>query len=362
MPGVSGSKNSENFLQHCKEKVSGRIIVKTGGLYIGMDEKNWEKEWEGLEPEQPRSGRCGCWLAALLLLIILSAACIGTGYYAWRQLDFPLEPGAILSPPTIAPLASAPAVEGEIIGTPENNFDATRPSLAPTVTLPGSATELGIIEEADAAVTAQSVNQPVQIDGGLNEWAEFPTYQSAFRVFNSEDWDQSDDVRAIWRLGWDQNNFYITVQVEDDIHVQTQSGSTIFKGDGVSLQIDTELDADLGPSLSPDDFQINLSPGDFANNPPAAYRFRGDTSGNLIDMVGHNIQIASRPSGNGYTLEAAIPWRDIGVSPTPGLRMGIALNVNDNDTPGTAVQEVMMSHVTTRKFNDPSSWGLLILK
>jgi hypothetical protein len=154
----------------------------------------------------------------------------------------------------------------------------------------------------------------------------------------------------------------VAVQVDDDVHVQTQSGSTIFKGDGVSLQIDTELDADLGPGLSPDDYQLNLSPGDFANNPPAAYRFRGDSSGALIDLVGHNIQITAAPSGSGYTLEAAIPWQDLGVSPAPGLRMGIALNVNDNDTPGTAVQEVMMSQVATRKFNDPTSWGLIILE
>ena len=202
----------------------------------------------------------------------------------------------------------------------------------------------------------------MQIDGNLNEWAEFTDYESPYRVFNVDGWDRTDDVRAVWRLGWDENNLYAAVQVEDDIHVQTQSGNTIFMGDGVSLQLDTQLDADFGPGLSPDDFQINLSPGDFANNPPGAYRFRGDNSGNLIDMVGHGVQIAALPSRNGYTLEAAIPWRDIGVSPGSGLRMGIALNVNDNDTPGTAVQEVMKSHVATRSFSDPTSWGMIILE
>jgi hypothetical protein len=294
------------------------------------------------------------------LLILLSAACVGTGYYAWRQLDFPLEPGAILSPPTISPLGFQPAEDIDVLGTPENEPAGTRPSIAPTVTLPGSTASEP--QTDSGAVAAQAVTQPVQIDGDLNEWAAFPTYESAYRVFNSENWDQTDDVSAIWRLGWDRDNLYVAVQVDDDVHVQTQSGSTIFKGDGVSLQIDTELDADLGPGLSPDDYQLNLSPGDFANNPPAAYRFRGDSSGALIDLVGHNIQITAAPSGSGYTLEAAIPWQDLGVSPAPGLRMGIALNVNDNDTPGTAVQEVMMSQVATRKFNDPTSWGLIILE
>jgi hypothetical protein len=328
-----------------------------------MEDQNWDKEWQGLEPEQPRSGQCGCWLAALLLLIILSAACVGTGYYAWRQLDFPLEPGAILSPPTIPPLASLPAAELDVFGTPESNSGATRPFLAPTVTLPGEAISApDEVEKDNAEVIAQSVTGPVRIDGDLNEWATFPTYESAYRVFNSESWNQTDDVRAVWRLGWDRDNLYAAVQVEDDVHVQTQSGSTIFRGDGVSLQIDTEIDADLGPSLSSDDYQVNLSPGDFTNNPPSVYRFHGDDNGNLIDMVGHNIQIAALSSGSGYTLEAAIPWQDLGITPEPGLRMGIALNVNDNDTPDTAVQEVMMSHVATRKFNDPSSWGSIILE
>ena len=58
-----------------------------------MDEQNWDNEWLGFEPEQPRSGQCGCWLAALFLFIALSGTCIGTGYFAWRQLDLPINPG-----------------------------------------------------------------------------------------------------------------------------------------------------------------------------------------------------------------------------------------------------------------------------
>ena len=72
--------------------------------------------------------------------------------------------------------------------------------------------------------------------------------------------------------------------------------------------------------------------------------------------------VAARQMAQGYHLEAAIPWQDLSLSPTPGLVIGLALNVNDNDTPGTAVQEVMKSHVATRAFQDPSSWGSLTLR
>jgi hypothetical protein len=42
--------------------------------------------------------------------------------------------------------------------------------------------------------------------------------------------------------------------------------------------------------------------------------------------------------------------------------MGVALNANDDDVPGTAVQEVMMSHVSTRTLRNPTGWGTLTLK
>ena len=81
----------------------------------------------------------------------------------------------------------------------------------------------------------------------------------------------------------------------------------------------------------------------------------------MPDAPGHRIEVAARQTEQGYNLEAAIPWPDIGLTPSPGLVVGVALNVNDNDTPGTAVQELMKSHIATRAFRDPTSWGTLTL-
>ncbi len=327
-----------------------------------MEEQNWANEWAGLEPEQPRSGQCGCWLGAFALLMLLFGTCLGTAYFAWQQLDLPLNPGSVLAPPTVPPLVSPPSIDGDLIpGTPESEPAGTRPPLVATVTLASSGPQLEAASQA-SDIEARSLASSPRIDGDLAEWQDTPVYESAYRVFNDQGWDGSDDVRAYWRLGWDGSNLYVGVQVEDDVHVQTERGSTVFKGDGVSLQIDTALDADYGSRLSEDDFQINLSPGDFAGNPPDAYRFRGDNGGELRDMVGHGIQVISQPTGNGYILEAAVPWSDLGVTPAVGLKMGLALNVNDNDIPGTAVQEVMKSHIASRQFNDPSSWGTIQLR
>jgi Carbohydrate family 9 binding domain-like len=304
---------------------------------------DWKDEWNGLEPEQPSSGRCGCWIGVLILLLGLVITCAGTAYFAWRQLGIPPEAGAASDLLSAPPPITLPAVDGDPISTEVAGPEATQPALVATVTL---SSEAGVPISED--IQARAMQTPPLIDGNLREWADIPGYESANLVYSIEGWDQSDDVRAFWRLGWDEQNLYAAAQVEDDVHVQTQQGSTVFKGDGVSIQLDTQRAADFGRGLSQDDFQINLSPGDFGSN--------------LGELGSHGVRVAALRTEDGYTLEAVIPWSDLGVSPSPGMLMGIALNVNDNDTPGTAEQEVMKSHVASRQFDDPTSWGIVILQ
>ena len=63
----------------------------------------------------------------------------------------------------------------------------------------------------------------------------------------------------------------------------------------------------------------------------------------------------------GYFLEAALPWTSLGLPPLPGARLGLAASVSDNDTPGTDVQECMISTAPQRDWQDPTTWGTLLL-
>jgi hypothetical protein len=312
--------------------------------FMGLDRENWEKEWAGFEPKQPRSGRWGCWLGAALILIVMLALCGIAGYLAWQQFGLSIGPGLILAPPTA--IANNQDTGGPDAAQPT---PAESPSMAATVTLPAPP-DNGTVEARQMVVTPA-------IDGNLEEWRDLPTFSSDKLVYSVPEWDGTDDVQAVWRLGWDNDNLLVAVEVEDNLHVQTQRGNQIFKGDSVSLQLDSDLTGDYGPGLSNDDYQINLSPGDFAGIPPSAFRFQGGR-----DAPGHGIIVAAEQTERGYLLEAAIPWQDMGLAPSPGLEIGLALNVNDNDTPGTDVQEVMKSHMAARAFRDPTSWGRLILR
>ena len=314
---------------------------------MSYQEPDWEREWQGLEPKQPRNIRWGCWLGVALVTVLL-AACVWGGMLLWRELSEPTGILPLLGTPT--PLAPAPDDAGE----GEGGAELTTPALAPTVTLPSASVE--------SEVAAVALATPPAIDGDLGEWADVPVYGSSFLVYSNDAWDGTEDVTAQWRLGWDSNNLYVGAQVIDDVHVQTQVGEQIFRGDSLSLQFDTDRAGDLGPQLSPDDYQIDLSPGSFTGVPPASFRYRGTTGGSMTNAPGAEVAIAAQQTGDGYFLEAAIPWEAIDVQPVPGIVLGLALNVSDNDTPGEAIQEIMKSHVATRTFGDPTSWGTLVLR
>lgn len=316
---------------------------------------DWDAAWQGMEPQQPRARR-GVYPVALAAAAFLLLGVCALAYFL-LQSRAPVEPGLAL-PGDATATAAGPATEQPSAGTTA----PTDLAIAPTVTLPG-----GFVtpEQPPPAsdVVAPRVAAPPVIDGDATDWAGLPVYSSPHLVFSADSWDGSDDLAASWQVSWDDANLYLIVNVADDAHVQTQAGNQAFRGDSVELQIDADRAGDYGPTISLDDFQISLSPGDFATLPPGAFRFQGTSAGAMLDATApHSIVVGATPNGAGYVLEAVIPWRDLGITPAAGLVIGLAVNINDNDRPGTAVQEVMKSNAPNRRFGDPTTWGTLTLQ
>jgi hypothetical protein len=306
-----------------------------------------DNDWEGLELESPRSGSQMMLYAGIGIVVLFGLVVCGAAvYFIWAQFQNRAgnEDGPVIAVPTSA-------VGETAVSSPE------QPEFAPTSTL------LSSIPAGSGNVEAPTMDVPPDIDGSLSEWSGTVATASTNRVYSVAGWDSSDDLTAVWQLGWDGDNLYVAVTVTDDTHVQNASGNQIFRGDSVDMQFDTARDADFGNGLSPDDFQITLSPGDFAGSGPSAFRYQGTASGSILDApAGHNVTVAARQTDSGYTLEAAIPWTDLNLTPSEGLTIGLSLNANDNDTPGTAVQEVMMSNMPSRTLTNPTTWGTLTLK
>lgn len=333
------------------------------------------------------------WLLGLAGLLLLLAICGGASFglfsvYRERQANA-TPPPALVIPTSVAadeptPAATVAPTETDVlppiisigtetvtvepidVGTPAATVTLA-PDVDPTETEvppeeePTAELEATPVAQENGRVTAARFGFRPTIDGNGGEWPNGMTFSSPHITERTAAWDGSLDVAAIWQLGWDADNLYLLVNVTDDTHVQTQPAQFAYRGDSLELQFDTNRVGDLGPSVNRDDYQYVVSPGNFLDRDAGSFRFRGDNAGSMSDFLGSQAQVAVQQRTDGYTLEMALPWSDLSLSAESGLVIGAAFSVNDLDEIGAARQELLLSHIASRRWIDPSSWGELEL-
>jgi hypothetical protein len=208
-----------------------------------------------------------------------------------------------------------------------------------------------------APVTAAFLSSPPTIDGDLDDW-DLPGYAIDQVTFGAAAWSGTADASGQFFIGWDANHLYLAVSVRDDVFVQIRQGREMFRGDSVEFVLDRDLQGDFSLTyLNSDDYQIGLSPGNFDGLAPSAYRwFPRSLESSLSSAEVQAVRTAA-----GYDLEARIPWSTLGVTAQADQRFGFAISISDNDSPGTAVQQSLVSNISTRRLTDPTTWGSLIL-
>jgi hypothetical protein len=261
---------------------------------------------------------------------------------------FAASPTASPPPPSLTPLATATSAA-------TSAATQTVDPIAATATQGASPTSTPAPVES---VTADFLSAPPVIDGSLADWSSTShTIDKALSYANTG-WTGTADLSARYYLGWDATYLYLAVERTDDAFVQTSSGRNMFKGDDVEIQFDADLDGDRASgTLSSDDFQIGLSPGNFSSRLPEAYLwFPRSREGGLTSVT-----VKASAQGQGYTLEARIPWSIFGVTPAEGGRYGFVLALSDNDLAGVSTWQSMIANVSSRRLADPTTWGTLIL-
>ncbi|MEK7312229.1 MAG: sugar-binding protein, partial [Chloroflexota bacterium] len=268
----------------------------------------------------------------------------------------PTEPPAIgvtLQWPTDTP---APTVEATNPPSPAMPVtDTAQPTATPT----SVATATEVARSNGTPIHAPRLPVAPGIDGDLSEWGTLANTINQVS-YKPENWTGTNDNSAAFALGWDANNLYIAIAVVDDHFEQTQRNEFIFKGDSTEILLDANLGGDFSDTkLSDDDFQLGLSPGNLATGDPAPQAwlwFPKSKSG-----VPAGATVAAKRVGEGFQLEAAIPWSLFGVTPSGGSRFGFVASASDDDKTGVAEQESLISSVGTRKLPNPTTWGTLIL-
>jgi hypothetical protein len=258
------------------------------------------------------------------------------------------------SDPTTAPATPGPTI-GIATARPTTAVPPKKATATPPATPPPSPTGGPQVRPNGPLLHASRRSTPPTIDAQTSDWGSPLPYTIDQIVFGAGNWSGPADQSGSFAMSWDANNLYVLVVIVDDIHVQTQHGELMFKGDSLELQFDADLPGDFGATqIDADDYQLGLSPGENRDAPEA---FLWNPAGRK--GVPSGLAMASRatvPAG-GYVFETAIPWAMFGVTPSAGEVFGMALNSSDDDNPGVAAQQSMISSVVTRKLLDPTSWG-----
>jgi hypothetical protein len=268
----------------------------------------------------------------------------------------PAQPTATASPlpPTIVPDTPTPTQPPAITVTPTSTstpIPLSSPSPTPSPTLPTVRTS--------ASVIATFFTSVPNIDGGFGDW-NLPYNNVNHVTFGKEKWDNNADLSARVMVGWDNTYLYLAAQVTDEDYEQSAQGAELYMGDSLEVLLDTNLAADFfTKELSPDDFQLGVSPGRGAvgANTEAFLWFPSSISGART-----NVLISVQGMDDGYNVEVAIPWVIFEISPQANQHYGFVFSISDNDKDGSILQQSMISNVPDRRLTNPMTWGDLLLK
>jgi hypothetical protein len=192
------------------------------------------------------------------------------------------------------------------------------------------------------SLSIPSLASPPRIDGDLADLASF-----ARGEISPEDlwWRRKpegpEDASAVFYLGYDESYLYAGVDVRDDVvvcNIPPDDVKAQLRSDAVGITVD--------PSGASRDTSTTLQAAAFPCTTQGfiARGFRdADARQGLMEETAPGMEVASRRTAAGYTLEARIPWSAMPAHPRPGDEIGLNVVVYDGDArdarPGANVSE-----------------------
>jgi len=315
----------------------------------------------------------------IICVLILSGCNLPFGYTITKQSE-PGTPNATLTalfdtsqniPATITPPIIATSTA--FLPTMELASATPEPTFTPIPTETETATPVVIVITATTAPqSAPAVRANAQLyanylgtapvqDGTYAEWVEKTNkYTMPNFAWGKANWVNHADLEGAFAVAWDYDYLYLGFKITDDIYHQPYAGGNIYNGDSVEVLLDTNLLGDFyTTSLNSDDYQLGISAGSKSGDiEPGAYLFYPS---NIAGKRSQVIISKQFESSTVYRIEAAIPWSLYGITPSAGMRMGFAVNVNDNDNVDSYKNVTMLSSAAGLSVFNPTTWGELVL-
>ncbi|MDR2849662.1 MAG: hypothetical protein LBW77_03855 [Verrucomicrobiota bacterium] len=201
---------------------------------------------------------------------------------------------------------------------------------------------------ATRTVSAGRATAPMAIDGQLAGWPGRPPERlGPDRLAIGR---ESGGTEAAFKLCWDDTALYLLANVTDPTPMKNaHTGADLWNADALELFIGSEKPEQGGPLLFTDR-QILLGAG--RNNQTHV--------ANAAAQPAIETSVTPSVDGKGYTLEAAIPWGALGVTPRAGLTLLFDLALG-NSADGSQRTSQLVWNGGSRNSSDRSAWGRLAL-
>lgn len=185
----------------------------------------------------------------------------------------------------------------------------------------------------------------VVIDGDLGDWAG-AGLAVTLRTDAAGRAPSSSSLAAETRVAWDVRGLLVGVQVTDDAALESAKDDALWEGDGVELFVGVD-----GGGLC----QLIVSPG--RDPAHAVMRTQVFDRRKRASASPPAVTLRSTTTDGGYTVEALLPWSELGASGGPeALRLQVY--VNDTDAGGTK-QKLVWYPSTDSHADASASWRLV---
>ncbi len=156
-------------------------------------------------------------------------------------------------------------------------------------------------------------------------------------------------VSADFWLCWDKENLYLFTEVVDPTPAEnSRKGKDLWQSDCVELFVGGEQVDQGGPFLFTDR-QVLIS----ANQPAG-----GSEIVNQPEQI--PVRAVVTPTKNGYAMEAAIPWKALGIQPKSGMKLRFDLGLDNSDDGPRRLHQFMWSGKSGNSA-ERTAWGYATL-
>jgi len=207
--------------------------------------------------------------------------------------------------------------------------------------------------------TARPMQTPPKLDGDFSEWqpvASSALYLAYYSLSTMDEkmihgwknsykvhWDYGMDYRVEWWAGYDADSLYVCARVFDDELVAADHPVGGKEPDCLELQFDRDISGDLLDPSPDDDLSVWLTPDAkgtklrLESSDPDGERRPFAGRGVMRIWDDPKILKAWEPWPHpgphvGYLIEVSLPWKELGIEPSPGAIVGFDLFGHETDT------------------------------